>query len=101
MRREEVLKEYARMEKKLLEAAKMLERTSMEEKEAVRKAQACLPRELARLARVREGRLAKRALLRKLLAKWLAACRRGKGILASLPKGKLAKIASLFSLFGR
>jgi len=97
-RREELVREYGKMERDLVNAAKLLEELPGTSKEKLGAIAALLPDELARTLLSREKGMSRRGALRAQLVKWIAFSRNGKKSLISMPASKLLKLAALSSL---
>lgn len=97
-RRQEVIVEYERAEKKLEEAIKVLDSGSSDEKEEMKKVASMLPAQLSRLVLRRDTLMAKRRALRAQLVKWTAFCAGSRASLLSMPSSRLLKLAALSSL---
>ncbi|VVB99879.1 Uncharacterised protein [uncultured archaeon] len=98
-RRQELVKEYVKVETELLSALDKLDSMAKEEKFQVKKFAAMLPRELSRYVLSREKLFSKRTVLRKQLVKWIAFCRDGRGSISRMPLNRLIKMISLSNLF--
>ncbi len=97
-RRQEIIEEYERAEKKLGEAIKVLDHGSSDEKEEMKKVTSMLPAEISRLVLRRGTLMAKRMALRAQLVKWMAFCISSRQSLLSMPSSRLLKLAALSSL---
>lgn len=97
-RRQEVIEEYERTEKKLSEAIQVLDQSSTDGKEEMKKAANMLPSEICRMVLRRDTLMAKRRALRAQLVKWMAFCTGGRQSLLSMPSSRLLKLAALSSL---
>ncbi len=97
-RRQEVLDEYDKAEKKLDEAIKVLDQVSLDNKEEMKKVISLLPSEISRVALRRDTLMSRKIALRAQLVKWLAFSKDGKASLLSMPGARLLKLVSLSSL---
>jgi len=97
-RQAELVSEHAEIERGLEAALGRLGAFRKDEAANARKIASMLPPELARAILSGRGRYAKRKALAKKLEGWLAFSRSRKGAVASLPLGRLLKLASLSSL---
>ena len=97
-RQAELVSAHADVEEKLEAALERLGTFKKDEGANAGKIAAMLPADFARAILSGKGKYAKRKALRKKLEGWLAFSRSGKGAVASLPLGRLLKLASLSSL---
>ena len=97
-RQAQLVSEHAEAERKIEAALDKLDTFKKDGPANVKKIAAMLPSELARAILSGSGKYAKRRALRKKLEGWLAFSKKGKGAVASLPLGRLLKLASLSSL---
>ncbi|MCX6771893.1 MAG: hypothetical protein NTX79_07610 [Candidatus Micrarchaeota archaeon] len=97
-RQADLVSEHAEAERRLEAALDKLDTFKKDGAANAKKIAAILPSELARAILSGSGKYAKRRALRKKLESWLAFSRSGKGAIASLPLGRLLKLASLSSL---
>ena len=97
-RQAELVSAHAEVERTLEAAIAKVDTFKKEDPANAKKIAAMLPSELARSILSGSGKYAKRKALRKKLENWLAFSKSGKGAIASLPLGRLLKLASLSSL---
>lgn len=97
-RREEIVREYARAERELREAIRVLDGFSGPAKARLRRIAAMLPSGLARALLENEKGFSRRNALRAQLLKWIAFSRKGKKSLLSMPSSRLLKLVSLSSI---
>ena len=97
-RQADLVSEHAGVETRLEAALTKLDTFKKDDEANVKKIAAMLPSELARAILSGSGKYAKRKALRKKLESWLAFSKGSRSAIASLPLGRLLKLASLSSL---
>jgi len=97
-RREALVKEHEEIEMQLEAALVKIGSFKRDGQANAKKIAAMLPSELAKAILAGKGRYAKRKALKKQIEGWLAFSKGGRMSVASLPLGKLLKLASLSSL---
>ncbi|MCX8194655.1 MAG: hypothetical protein N3G22_00905 [Candidatus Micrarchaeota archaeon] len=98
-RKEELIEEYQRTEKKIAEAIKVLDKLESDKKEELQRIASMLPRELEAVVLRRGHLLASRKALKAQLVKWLAFSSATRYALKNMPPERLFKLISLSSLF--
>jgi hypothetical protein len=97
-RKEEMVREYQKLERDLQSAIRLLDKFTEQEKDKVKKIASMLPSELARFLTMNEKLYSRKIALRAQLSKWLAFSRQSKDSLSKLNAPRLLKLASLSAL---
>ncbi|MCX8198174.1 MAG: hypothetical protein N3F07_03210 [Candidatus Micrarchaeota archaeon] len=100
-RKEEIVKEWEKLEKDLQIAIKVLDKLSEQERDKVRKIAGMLPRELANFLTINQRAYPRKIALRLQLSSWLAFAQKSRSAFSSLTPSRLFKLASLSSIFKR